>query len=139
MSVCMKDSEVIAHQARQLAELEKKFEQSVDSERQLLGILRASGIEVTQVELNRQEAEFIDHYRRATPEGKAAIRAKVEAMAASARLSRASDQTRSNEPESRGASKDILERPPKVRARVGASSAPRFSDLPIGFFKSSPE
>lgn len=77
----MKDHEVIAHQARKLVELEVKVARSLECERQLLEILRNAGIEVTEIELNHQEAEFLRLYRNATPEGKATIRAKVEAMA----------------------------------------------------------
>lgn len=77
----MKDHEVIAHQARKIAELEVKAARGLECERQLLAILRSAGIEVTEMELNHDEAEFLRLYRNATPEGKAIIQAKVEAMA----------------------------------------------------------
>jgi hypothetical protein len=77
----MKDHEVIAYQARKIVELEIKVARGLDCERQLLEILRSAGIEVTEMELNEREAEFLRLYRNATPEGKGTIRAKVEAMA----------------------------------------------------------
>lgn len=77
----MKDDAVIAHQARKIAELEIKVAHALESERQLLAILRSAGIEVTEIELNRDEAEFLRLYRNATPEGKATIQRKAEEMA----------------------------------------------------------
>lgn len=82
----MKDHEVIAHQARKIVELEIKVARGLESERQLLEILRDAGIEVTEMELNHQEAEFLQLYRNATPEGKATIMAKAEAMAEETRV-----------------------------------------------------
>lgn len=83
----MKDDEVIAYQARRITKLEIEAARSLESERQLLEILRLAGINVTQVELNPQEAEFLRLYRQATPEGKAMIEKKVEAEAERTRLS----------------------------------------------------
>lgn len=77
----MKDYEVIAHQARRIAELEIKVARALESERQLFEILRSAGIEVTEMELKRDAAEFLRLYRTVTPEGKAMIQAKAEAMA----------------------------------------------------------
>lgn len=49
----MKDHEVIAHQACKIVELEIKVARGLESERQLLEILRDAGMEVTEVELNQ--------------------------------------------------------------------------------------
>lgn len=88
----MKDHEIIAHQARKIAELEVKVVRGLESERQLLAILRSAGIEVTEMELNHKEAKFLRLYRNATPEGKAMIEAKVEAMAGKAGMSPANKE-----------------------------------------------
>jgi hypothetical protein len=77
----MKDQDVIAHQARKIAELEVKVSRGLECERQLLAILRSAGIEVVEMELNREEAEFLQLYRNASPEGKAIILAKAELAA----------------------------------------------------------
>jgi hypothetical protein len=77
----MKDDAVIAHQARKIAELEIKAARALEGEQQLLAILRRAGVEVTEVELSRDEAEFLKLYRDATPEGKAGIQAMAEEMA----------------------------------------------------------
>jgi hypothetical protein len=77
----MKDDVVIAHQARKIAEFEIKVARALESEWQLLAILRSVGIEVTEMELNRDEAEFLGLYRNATPEGKATIQRKAEETA----------------------------------------------------------
>lgn len=124
----MKDNEVIAYQARRITELEVKAARSLESERQLLEILRDAGINVKQVELNPQEAEFLLLYRQATPEGKAMIREKVEAEAKRTRLSL------HDEP-------DTSPGKPKVRkARTAKNQTEEvtFSELPKDFFKSSP-
>lgn len=123
----MKDDEIIAHQARKLIELEVKIAHSVESERQLLEILREAGIDVKQIELNPQEAEFLLLYRQATPEGKARIREKVEAVAAKAGLrAHAEPLTSSGQPK--------VKEPRKPKIQPGEVG---FSDLPKDFFKSS--
>jgi len=69
----MDDSVVIARQARKIEELEAKLELSVAAERQLLSILQSAGIKVSRVKLTKDEAQFLEHFRAATSEGKAAI------------------------------------------------------------------
>lgn len=77
----MDDSVVIARQARKIEELEAKLELSVAAERQLLSILQSAGIKVSRVKLTKDEAQFLEHFRAATSEGKAAIFAKAEELA----------------------------------------------------------
>jgi hypothetical protein len=131
----MKDQEVIVYQARKIVELEIKVVRGLECERQLLGILRNAGIKVTEVELNQQEAEFLRLYRNGTPEGKTTIRAKVEAMAEKARMSKIADKENlvHDEP-----GRDPVRRKlKKLSTAKVESKAMELSGLPKDFFKPS--
>lgn len=117
--ITMKDEHVIAHQARRIVELEVTMERHRAGEQQLVALLRNAGIAVTQVELTAGEAEFLHDYRSATPEGKARIRAELEALTAQNRPSQ---------------SVDLKPAPPRTR-RPAAQHAPLAPGLPAEFFK----
>jgi hypothetical protein len=131
----MKDHEVIAHQARKIVGLEVKVARGVESERQLLEILRNAGIEVTEMELNDQEAEFLRLYRNATPEGKARIMAKAGVMAEEARARKGTVKeviAQAVKP-----SKDPVHHKLKMGANKVKPEAMELPDLPKDFFKLS--
>jgi len=130
----MKDEEVIAHQGRKIAELEVSVSRALGSERQLLEILRRAGIEVKEMELTHQEAEFLRLYRSASPEGKAKIKAKAGELAAK------SLQDTSGKEDSDQASPDPLPVRSDVKKKATARSNPDSADLsglPKDFFKPS--
>lgn len=132
----MKDYEIIAHQARKIAELEVKVTRGLESERQLLAVLQSAGIEVTEIELNHEEVEFLRLYRNATPEGKAMIKAKVEAMAEKAGMSPANKEDLVHVPPSQG----ILVRNTTKSNRANSEPVSAdFPGLPKDFFKRSSE
>jgi hypothetical protein len=78
----MDDAQIIAHQARKIAELEMAVDRHREGERQLLAMLQRAGIVVAEVELSPDEVEFLEYFRRASPEGKAQIWSEVEAQVA---------------------------------------------------------
>lgn len=126
----MKDDVVIAHQARKIAELEIKVARALESERQLLAILRRAGIEVTEMELNRDEAEFLRLYRNATPEGKATIQSNAEEIANTGMsIPREEDLTHVRPSRDLDRQKSGKSNPAK------AAQVEELSGLPIGFFK----
>jgi hypothetical protein len=128
----MKDDEVIAHQARKIAALEVKVARGVDCERQLLAILRRVGIEVTVMELNQEEAEFLRLYRSATPEGKAMIEAEVEARAKQADTNTA----RADNSDVVAPGQDVVQRKPlKLNSAKNEPAAAELQRLPNEFFK----
>ena len=130
----MKDDDVIAHQARKIAELEIKVARALESERQLLAILRSAGVEVTEMELNRDEAEFLRLYRNATPEGKAMILAKAEAMAENAGVSTVKEEDLTH----LGPGRDlVLQKTKKSNPAKCAQVIEELSGLPKDFFKRS--
>lgn len=77
----MDDKEIIIHQARKIAKLEvelRKFE-AIDA--QLCGLMGKRDGDTLLAYLTHEEAELIDLYRRATPEGKALIMVTAERVA----------------------------------------------------------
>jgi len=128
----MDDRDVIAHQARKIAELETKLAQSIESERQLLEMLKSAGITVTQTELSSREIELLQGYRRLTPEGKADVRAVAEREAEAAAVRKAAKREGANKHKQSTADSVV-----EVQADV--KPAPRFTDLPPDFFAPTPE
>lgn len=127
----MKDDVVIAHQARKIAELEIKVARALESERQLLAILRSAGIEVTEMELNQDEAEFLRRYRNATPEGKATIQRKAEEMAENTGMSISGKEDLTHV----GPSRDLGRQKTRKSNPAKGAQVEELSGLPNDFFK----
>lgn len=78
----MNDKEIIVHQARRIAELEIELRKLEAINTQLCDLMGKRGEDTMLVYLSPEEANLIDLYRRATPEGKAMILATAERVAA---------------------------------------------------------
>lgn len=131
----MKDHEVIAHQARKLAQLERDLERAGSAEQQLLGILGRAGIQVFQEELTPDEVEFLDNYRRATPDGKAFIEEQTRRWSQSgAGKSEASPDSSEQGASAIGTGNEIKTPP---RRGLSPPNDPPQDGLPRDFFRRS--
>ena len=126
----MDDKEIIVHQARRIAELEVELEKFKAIEAQLCDLMGKRHGDTMLVYVTPEEADLIDCYRRATPEGKALIMAMAERVAAESieRRKRAAEVAQAD------VSGNKVEPPAekKLKARV---PQPEFSGLPIEFFR----
>jgi hypothetical protein len=125
----MEDKEIIIHQARKIAELEVKLSKFEAIDVQLRELMGKRESDTLLVYLTLEEAELIDLYRRATPDGKSQIMAAAERAAAeSVQRKKLAQET---------VKADVVEKKvePKARKKIVATApAPDLSGLPAQFF-----
>jgi hypothetical protein len=125
----MDDKEIIIHQAKKIAELEVEIDKFKAINAQLRELMGKRDGDTVLVYLNPQEAELIDLYRRATPEGKALIMATAERVAAESK-----EREKFAQEIAKAGVVEQKVRPPAGKKSVATAPAPDLSGLPVEFF-----
>ncbi len=125
----MNDKEIIIHQAKKIAELEVKLDRYLVIDDQLHRLMGKRDGDSVLVLLSKDEAELIDHYRRATPEGKVHILTIAKRLAAESK-----EQKKSVQESPAVDAVEVKMRTPALKRSVASVPAPDLSGLPAEFF-----